>query len=286
MAHVMNLTRWEWYKLRRRWMPWIMLGVLLVVSQLFVWVSYSVNRSEQSGDVYASFTLPGSIPNVLGLAHSIGVILVLILTASVLGTEYRWRTLRSILARGTGRWQYMASKIVLLILLAGGALLIVMAVTAVSSLIAGALAGDAPAGSSASVRWIDVPIAFGKAWFSFLPYIALATFFTVLTTSSAAGMAISLVYYYAESIVVAIFLNLFTWFETVASYLLGRNVTALMRSGDSTMVMNFTIGGSFWYISQRTSRLPGLDGLHSGAGRFGHLALSTKGSDRELAALL
>jgi len=245
MAHIMNLTRWEWYKLRRRWLPWIMLGVLLVVSQLFVWVSYSVNRSEQSGDIYANFTLPGSIPNVLGLAHSIGVFLVVILTASVLGTEYRWRTIRSILARGTGRWQYLASKIVLLILLAGGALLIVMAVTAVSSLIAGALAGDAPAGSSDSARWIDVPIAFGKAWFSFLPYMALATFFTVLTTSSAAGMAISLVYYYAESIVVAICLNLFTWFETVASYLLGRNAAALMRSGDDTMVMNFAIGGGF-----------------------------------------
>jgi len=245
MAHIMNLTRWEWYKLRRRWLPWIMLGVLLVVSQLFVWVSYSVNRSEQSGDIYANFTLPGSIPNVLGLAHSIGVFLVVILTASVLGTEYRWRTIRSILARGTGRWQYLASKIVLLVLLTGGALLIVMAVTAVSSLIAGALAGDAPAGSSDSARWIDVPIAFGKAWFSFLPYIALATFFTVLTTSSAAGMAISLVYYYAESIVVAICLNLFTWFETVASYLLGRNAAALMRSGDDTMVINFAIGGGF-----------------------------------------
>ena len=244
MAHIMNLTRWEWYKLRRRWMPWIMLGVLLVVSQLFVWVSYSFNRGEQSGDVYANFTLPGSIPNVLGLAHSIGVILVLILTASVLGTEYRWRTLRSILARGTGRWQYLASKIVLLILLAGGALLIVMAVTAVSSLIAGALAGNAPAASSASARWIDVPIAFGKAWFAFLPYIALAAFFTVLTTSSAAGMAISLVYYYAESIVAAIFLNFLTWFETAASYMLGRNVTAWMKSGDD-VVINPLIRASF-----------------------------------------
>jgi ABC-2 type transport system permease protein len=245
VAHIMNLTRWEWYKLRRRWMPWVMLAVLLVVSQLFVWVSYSINRSEQSADVYANFTLPGSIANVLGFAHGIGVFLVVILTASTLGTEYRWRTLHSILARGTGRWQYLASKVLLLVLVAGAALLVVTATTAISSLIAGALAGDAPPGSSDSPQWIDVPVVFGKAWFSFLPYIALATFFTVLTTSSAAGMAISLVYYYAESIVVAIFLNLFTWFETVASYMLGRNVTALMRSGDDTMVLNFVIGGGF-----------------------------------------
>jgi len=245
MAHIMNLTRWEWYKLRRRWLPWIMLGLLLVVSQLFVWVSYFFNRTEQSRDVYDNFTLPGSIPNALGLAYSIGIFLIVILTASVLGTEYRWRTLRSIIARGTGRWQYLASKIMLLGLLAGGALLIVVAVTAVSSLIAGALAGGAPAGSSASARWLDVPIAFGKAWFAFLPYIALAAFFTVLTTSTAAGMAISLVYYYAESIVAAIFLNLFTWFETAASYMLGRNATAWMTSGDDSPVISFPMGGRF-----------------------------------------
>lgn len=245
MAHIMNLTRWEWYKLRRRWLPWIMMGVLLIASQLFVWVSYLVNRAEPSIDAYANFTLPGSIPGVLGLAHSIGIILILILTASVLGTEYRWRTLRSILARGTGRWQYLASKVMLLILAAGGSLLVIMAVTAVSSLIAGALAGNAPTGSAAATRWIDVPITFGKAWFAFLPYIALGVFFTVLTTSSAAGMAISLVYYYAESIVAAVFLSVSTWSETVASYMLGRNASALMAAGDRTLVINFAVGGTF-----------------------------------------
>ncbi len=245
MAHIMNLTRWEWYKLRRRWLPWILLGVLLVVSQLFVWVSYFFNRTAESSDVYDNFTLPGSIPNALGLAYTIGIFLIVILTASVLGTEYRWGTLRSILARGTGRWQYLASKVMLLGLVAAGALLIVMAATAVSSLIAGALAGDAPAGSSGSARWLDVPIAFGKVWFAFLPYIAVTAFFTVLTTSSSAGMAISMVYYYAESIVAAIFVNLFTWFETPASYMLGRNATAWMRSGDDVLVIPFPTGGFF-----------------------------------------
>ena len=245
MAHVMNLTRWEWYKLRRRWMPWIMLGLMLVVSQGFVWGSYFFNRSEQSRGVYDNFTLPGSIPNALGLAYSIGIFLIVILTASVLGTEYRWRTLRSIIARGTGRWQYLASKAMLLALVAAGALVIVMAATAVSSLIAGALAGDAPSGSSDSARWLDVPIVFGKAWFAFLPYIALTAFFTVLTTSSAAGTAISLVYYYAESIVAAIFINLFTWFETAASYMLGRNATAWMTSGDGDFAISPLMGGRF-----------------------------------------
>ena len=244
MAHIMNLTRWEWYKLRRRWLPWIMMGVLLIASQLFVWVSYLVNRAEPSIDAYANFTLPGSIPGVLGLAHSIGILLILILTASVLGTEYRWRTLRSILARGTGRWQYLASKVMLLILVAGGSLLVVMAVTAMSSLIAGALAGDAPTGSAAQRDGSMCQSPSAKPG-SPSPYIALAVFFTVLTTSSAAGMAISLVYYHAESIVVAVFLSVSTWSETVASYMLGRNASALMAAGDRTLVINFAVGGTF-----------------------------------------
>lgn len=245
MAHILNLTRWEWYKLRRRWLPWIMLGLLLVVSQAYVWVSYFFNRTEQSSDVYHNFTLPGSIPNALGLAYSVGIVVVVILTASVLGTEYRWKTLHAILARGTGRWQYLASKFLLLGLVTAGALVIIMATTALSSLIAGALAGGAPEGSSGTARWLDVPIAFGKTWFAFFPYIALAAFFTVLTTSSAAGMAISLVYYYAESIMVAIFLNVFTWFETAASYVLGRNAAAWMTSGDDMQVIRFAFGAGF-----------------------------------------
>ncbi len=245
MAHVISLTRWEWYKLRRRWLPWIMLGLLLVVTQAFIWGTYFFNRGEENREVYDNFTLPASLANALGLSYSIGIFLIVILTGSILGTEYRWRTLRSILARGTGRWQYLASKALLLALVAGGALLIVMAATAVSSLIAGALAGDPPPGSSDAPGWVDVPITFGKAWFAFLPYIALAGLFTVLTTSSAAGIAISLVYYYAESIIVAIFINLFDWFQTVADYVLGRNAVAWMTSGDGGLVVNFILGGRF-----------------------------------------
>ena len=32
------LTRWEWFKLRRRWMPWILLGFVLVMEQLLFWL--------------------------------------------------------------------------------------------------------------------------------------------------------------------------------------------------------------------------------------------------------
>ena len=33
------LTRWEWFKLRRRWVPWILLGFVMVVQQLIFWLA-------------------------------------------------------------------------------------------------------------------------------------------------------------------------------------------------------------------------------------------------------
>ena len=52
-----------------------------------------------------NFTLPGSVTNALGVAQGIGVILIVILTASMLGTDYSWGTLRAVLVKGTERWQ-------------------------------------------------------------------------------------------------------------------------------------------------------------------------------------
>ena len=32
IAHILRLTGWEWYKLQRRWMPWILLGIMVLFS--------------------------------------------------------------------------------------------------------------------------------------------------------------------------------------------------------------------------------------------------------------
>ena len=32
IVEVLSLVRWEWFKLRRRWMPWILLAILALVT--------------------------------------------------------------------------------------------------------------------------------------------------------------------------------------------------------------------------------------------------------------
>ncbi|MEX2599415.1 MAG: ABC transporter permease subunit [Dehalococcoidia bacterium] len=282
MSHLANLTRWEWFKLRRRWMPWILLVILLLFSQLFLWSSFfSYQGMERSGpqigfaestnvDCYdlvsggsgglppglpeetldglenacrqaiarhepqleetrSSFMLPASLPTALNIAHSIGLMLIAILAASVIGTEYAWGTLRTSLVRGSGRWQYLAGKLGMLALLGGAALLVVVVLAMVSSALAGLLSGGGVA--SAGGEWSSAASMFARSWFGLLPFIALAAAVTVLSGSSAAGIGISLAYNFVEQIAVAILLNLFEWFETVADYLLGRNITAWMLGG-------------------------------------------------------
>ena len=45
IAHLGNLVRWEWFKTQRRRMPWILLLVPLLFTQLVFWSTYSSYRA-------------------------------------------------------------------------------------------------------------------------------------------------------------------------------------------------------------------------------------------------
>lgn len=283
VARVAGLARWEWFKLRRRWMPWILLVLFVLVCQVGVWASFfeyqSLNRSggqvpfamdaggmprmvsckdvlegdasklpeeitpelaeglraqclrnreelqQETQDMYDGFTTPGSIRAALGGGMSFGLVLLAVLTASVFGAEYGLGTLRLILARGTGRWRYLTGKFVLLAAALAGALFAAIVVTLISSAIASALADSPPAGIAGVSGWDDAGIAVGKTWTGMLPFLALVGMVATVVRSTAAGMAIGLGYYFAEQILVAIFSNLFDWFDSVSDYLLVQNIS-------------------------------------------------------------
>ena len=183
IVQVLRLTRWELFKLRKRWMPWVLLVVALLVVQATLWGFYAAygNVGDPAassypgrggvpivtiscadildGTAYAKvemvieefredarerieqrrergncpsvieqieedrerhrefFVLPGGLANSIGVALSIGVLLVMVLGASALGTEYGWGTLRTALTRGTGRWQFLSAKVLSLVYL-------------------------------------------------------------------------------------------------------------------------------------------------------------------------
>jgi len=221
---VLSLTSWEWFKLRRRWMPWILLAIIVALPQLSLWGSVSGtfgSETEQAvrgaDDVFLLF--PNSVVGGLLVAQVYGIVLIMILAASLLGAEYGWGTLRTVLTRGTGRWPFLISKLLLLALLGAAALFVGAAAWAVGSAIALVTLGDGT-WLAESADWIEVVKWSGKAVFGLFPYIALAACVAVLTSSSGAAIGIALGYYMVESILVGVLFN-FDWFERVAEFLIG-----------------------------------------------------------------
>jgi len=312
IGYVLSLARWEWFKQRRRWLPWVLLAILALIPQAAIWGSFgsyhfqsndsdrqmvfgvsgagqrpieahgdgrvsggrigqivpggsvsvncddilsgnvpelppgfppevlddferecrrdAVQNDQIRADEYDAFAFPASLGFALQFAVGFGVILLIVLTTSVVGTEYSWGTLRNVLARGTGRWQFMAGKATLLVFLALGGLLTVMALTAVSSLIAVSLT-DTPVGYVSSTTWLGLLESLGRAWYGLIPYIALAGFATVLVGSSALGLSLSIGYYIGEQILSGLMSALFDWFDTIGDYLLGPNIAAWVSGG-------------------------------------------------------
>ena len=296
IAQVLRLTRWELFKVRKRWMPWILLVVTLVVVQATLWGFYAAygNVGNEYNDGYPGvrgivtiscaeildgtaaakaetvieemrddarkrieqrrergrcpsiieqieddrerhrgfFVLPGGLANSLGVAHYIGVFLVMVLGASSMGVEYGWGTLRTALARGTGRWQFLGAKALSLVLLSAAGLLVVSLTVTISSLITASLTLGDGGGMLGSGQWSTAAVMFGKVVYGLVPFVILALFFTILTSSSSMGIAMSGAYYFAEFLLVRILGGLFDWFSNVTDYLLGANTTIWMTTTD------------------------------------------------------
>ena len=218
---VANLTRWEWFKLRRRWVPWILLGFVLVVNQLIFWLVAAL-----SDDISYQSTSE-NIANGLGFSAFFGPFVAVILAAVVVGGEYGWGTLRPVLSKGAGRWQLLASKVSVVVLFTAALLIILCIGVTISGFIAEAvLTAPETTESYGDISALDLLALYGRMIYAFLPYITLALFLVVLTGSNGVGIGLSLGYYIAESVILVPILAIFDWSDQVFAFLLGPNVSA------------------------------------------------------------
>lgn len=184
--------------------------------------------------------LPNSILLGFTLLQGTMFILVSILAAASLGGEYGWGTLRTVLTKGTGRWQFLTAKLVALMLMALTGLIVAAASVALSSLAIGlfGLGGDL---LPRSAEWLDVPLKTGMLLYSFLPYVMLALLATALTSSTAAGITAFVVYYFVETTLKPVLEN-FDWFERVSEYLISTNVTTVLQTSAGEVSVSFNGG--------------------------------------------
>lgn len=233
--HIAILTRWEWFKLRHRWLPWILLGIMVALAQLIFWLAATLSDEVS----YRSTT--ENVVNGLGFSVVFATFIAMILAASVTGGEYGWGTLRPALSLGAGRWQFLTSKVAVT-LITTAVILIIMSVTvAVSGFIAEVALAPPEAEPYESTSWLELLGIYGRMVYGFLPYILLAMFFAVLTGSNGVGIALSLGYYVAETFIISPILGVFEWGGDALAFLLSPNITAWQALGESGGIN--TIGG-------------------------------------------
>ena len=240
ILHILSLLRWEWFKLRRRWFPWILLAILVAFTQLMVWIPFL----ESDGIEFTeSFVLPGSISFAVSAAFGFAIVLMMSLASSVMGTEYGWGTLRTVISRGSGRWQFLAAKFGLVILAGLAALIIVAIGVGISSLAATAMTENGDQLSS-SANWSEVVVLILKAAYVLVPYALLAIALTVLTSSATVGLALTVGYHIAEQIAVPVLTVFVDGFDTVAGFALGISANALISgTGDLEFIFLVTTLG-------------------------------------------
>ena len=243
IAHVLRLSIGEWHKLRRRWIPWILLGLVVFLTQGLVWAGYAAYQlidevSEEGG--LSDFTLP-SILTFDYITLQLLVIPIMILAASVVGVEYGLGTLRTTLTRGVGRWQLLSAKLIMVMAASIAGFIVLSAFLAIAG---GVIAGIAviipPAEGEALIgtepqAWLDAAIGAGKVVYAMAPYVALAVFLAVVTQSTAQGISISMGYYLLEFIAAPLLGGIAEWLESVLDVaLLGSNVGEWMNTVNTT----------------------------------------------------
>ena len=63
IVEVLSLVRWEWFKLRRRWMHWILLAILALVTQIAIWgIWFAFNDTKNTTDTTYSVTSVSAPP--------------------------------------------------------------------------------------------------------------------------------------------------------------------------------------------------------------------------------
>jgi ABC-type transport system involved in multi-copper enzyme maturation permease subunit len=202
----------------------------------------------------AGFVLPGSVERGLRWTGLLSIPIVALLTVMVVGSEYGWGTLRTVLMRGPGRWRVLWAKLALVATIMVGVWISALAVITGSSLVATSLA------SGVNHEAIDLSTVLlmtrdlARMWVAALPYIALAALLSIVFSRFSGGMlaasAIAVGYFFLELFSIGRLVKLvdgfeaFRWFGTLVEYDLGWNTAAWLFGRDGEPMSGFALVGA------------------------------------------
>lgn len=228
------LIRMELLKLRKRPMTWVLLILLLGGIGFITVVSVLQLRSVDPTireDLLRNITLPGTLPRTAEFVYFFGSIMLSILAASTIGSEYSWGTLRPMLATGVPRGRFLAAKLIALALVAALFAILPLLMNALLALPIAAWNNVPYLTGTFDAAWVgDLGAILGRTYLLVLMPMAIAFFVALVGRSQAAGIGAALGLMIGEQIVVVLLLSLDQpWTRAVANLLPGRNSQVLLN---------------------------------------------------------
>ena len=245
---MLQLLRSEIFRMRRRWMPWIMLGLIVFAAFAVYFLIWGSTQAQiellKSGQAQPQgaptleqlretllIVSPGRVQDFgVSVVSGFGSIMLIVFAASHVGTEFGWGTFRTLLAHGASRTGFLVSKAVSLLLYAA-LLMFVGTVAAIGGSYVVSSLASLSTGSGIDVA--EVAGAAAKSGYTFIPYMALAVAIAVWSKSAGAGIATGLVVYFAEGLVATILVSLNKDYAQIVNWGLSRNASALTRTVSS-----------------------------------------------------
>jgi ABC-type transport system involved in multi-copper enzyme maturation permease subunit len=244
---MLRLLRSEIYRLRRRWMPWVLLLLIVLAGVGFyvlVYVSVQAQlQAARSGTIPAQPGAEQAMNETLrllrpdrvqsfgvGIVSGIGGILLNVFAASHVGTEFGWGTLRTLLAHGAGRAAFLSAKLLSIALFA----VLFMFVGVVAAIVGSYVAATLAAADTSGLDLGAIASAAARGYYTFLPYMALAALVALWVRSAGAGIAVGLVVAFSEGLIASLLVSLNRDYANIVNYGLSRNATAVTRAAAAT----------------------------------------------------
>ncbi len=230
-----RLINTELFKLRKRSMTWILLYVLIGLTIVLYLLLFAVSRITLPtpgppgiGSIENLLGLPLAVPFALSILSSLGAVLAVILTASSIGNEYNWNTIRIALISSESRFKFLTAKLAsaLIVIIIG--MLIGLATGFAMSLITTAIGGYSFSFAFATGGYLwDQFLQFWRTLFILLPYVMLGFLFSVVGRSAMPGIAVGIGVLFLEPIITTLMRLAGDWVARIPDYLIEANVNAI-----------------------------------------------------------
>ena len=194
---MLHLLATEWFKMRHRWMPRVLVLLMLALVALTFWTT-DTNQ--------LNLILPRAWLAALYFCATFSLVLWPILGGSWAGNEYGWGTVRLILSRRPNRVQWVLAAVIILIMVAGLAVLATLMVGTIAGIVVALLTRHGvylTSGLQPGYGLIVVKSIFAT-WYVIAFYTLVAYAAGSIARSAAVGVGVGLGFTLAQLIVAGI----------------------------------------------------------------------------------